>query len=295
VTNNIKAHTALILANVLYGINYVIAKAIMPEYITPEALIFLRVVPSAILFWIIGLMVVHEPQEKPDYKKLFIAAFFGVFLNQFLFIKGLSFSSPIDAAIIITSNPILVLVVAAIILRERITNIKILGIVIGACGALVLVGGNGLQSFSTEHLFGNLLLLLNSVSFAMYMVFAKPLMQKYHAVHVLKWIFLFGTLLYVPFGIKSFMQVNWHAMTLPVIGALFYIVLATTVLTYFLINYSLGHLRSTTVSIYIYVQPVVTTITAIIAGMDTLDWINMTASTMVFSGVYLVSRDKKRK
>jgi drug/metabolite transporter (DMT)-like permease len=293
VNNNIKAHSALLLANILYGINYVVAKTIMPMYITPEALIFLRVVPSAILFWIIGFIISHEPHEKPDYKHLFLAAFFGVFLNQFLFIKGLSYSSPIDAAIIITSNPILVLIVAAIILKERITNLKIIGIVLGAGGALFLVGGNGIINFKSDHLWGNILLLINSISFAVYMVFAKPLMQKYPAVHVLKWIFLFGALLYIPFGFQSFLQVNWKAMTFPAIGAITYIVLATTVLTYFLINYSLKHLRPTTVSIYIYVQPVVTTITAVIVGMDALGWLNITASVMVFSGVYLVSHERR--
>lgn len=288
----IKAHIALFLANLFYGINYVIAKGIMPQYIEPEALVFLRIIPSAILFWALGLLIKQEIQDKPDYKNLFIAAFFGVFLNQFLFIKGLSFSSPIDASIIMTSNPILVLVVASIVLKERITTLKIIGIIAGACGALLLVGGNGFGEFKGEYLWGNILLLINSVSFAAYMVYAKPLMQKYDPVYVLKWTFLFGAILYIPFGFDNFMEVNWSTMPIKVILALAYIVLITTISTYFLVNYGLKHLKSTTVSIYIYVQPVVSALTAIVAGVDTLSWLNISASLLVFSGVYLVSVNK---
>lgn len=291
--NNWKSHTALFLANFLYGINYVVAKGIMPEYIQPEALVFLRIIPSAIMFWLISMFFKEEIKSKSDYRYLFLAGLFGVFLNQFLFIKGLSFSTPIDAAIITTSNPILVLVVAAIVLKERISAVKIIGIIIGTFGALMLVGGKGFSGLHAENIKGDSLLLLNSISFAIYMALVKPLMQKYSSITVLKWTFLTGAILYFPIGINAFISTNWNALPAYAVSALFYIVLITTVITYFLINFALRYLKSTTVSIYIYVQPVVTAVTAILVGSDKLTWLNITASVLVFTGVYLVSIVKK--
>ncbi len=287
--NNWKSHLALFAANFLYGINYVIAKGIMPIYLNPLSLVFLRVIPSMILFWLLGLFIKTEKIEKKDYLYLLLAGFFGVFLNQFLFISGLNLSSPIDAAIIMTSNPIMVLIVAAIILHESISAMRLGGIVIGAFGALLLIIGEGFGGFAKDHMYGDTLILLNSVSFALYMVFARPLMQKYNAVHVLKWTFLFGGIMYFPFGVKPFLAVRWEIMPIHIIVAIIFVIFGTTFLTYLLINYSLRNLKSTTVSIYIYIQPVIAAITAIIAGADKLTWINISASLLVFAGVYMVS------
>jgi drug/metabolite transporter (DMT)-like permease len=284
-----KSHLALFLANFLYGINYVIAKGIMPDFISPEALVFLRIIPTTILFWIIGIWCYEPIKNKKDFATLLYAAFFGVFLNQYLFIAGLNKSAPIDASIIMTTNPILVLLAAALMLGEKISAIRLGGIILGAIGALLIVAGKGFVGFEHQHLNGDLLILANSVSFAIYMVFARPLMQNYNAVTVLKWIFLFGSILYFPFGFQEFTTIHWHSMSPRIILAILFIVLATTFLTYLLINYALIRLKSTTVSIYIYVQPVIAAVTAILIGMDRLTWLNITASILVFSGVYMVS------
>ncbi|HOT13791.1 MAG TPA: EamA family transporter [Bacteroidales bacterium] len=284
-----KAHLALFAGNFLYGVNYVIAKKTM-GYISPEAVIFLRILPSTMLFWAIAFITRNSMVNgRPEYKNLFIAGLLGVFLNQFLFIKGLSLSSPIDSAIIITSNPVFVLVMAALILKEKVTKLKVSGIIIGASGALLLAGSKGLVAYNPEHLTGDILLLVNSASFAIYMMYAKPLMQKYDSVFVLKWTFLFGSLLYLPFGIKPMLAVQWSQLPMSIYAALFYIVICTTVLTYFLINYGIRHLSPTTVSIYIYIQPVVSVVMAFLTGTDTLNWINISAGLLVCFGVYLVS------
>ena len=290
-----KSHLALFTANLLYGVNYVIAKGVMPVYISPIALTFLRIIPATALFWIVGLMVKTYKIEKWDYLNLFLAGLFGVFLNQSMFIKGLSLSGPINASIIMTTNPILVLLVSAVAMREKISSLKLTGIVVGAIGTLILVAGKGFSGFSSQNITGDLLLLGNSVSFAVYMIFAKPLMRKYEAILVLKWMFLFGALLYFPFGLNEFMAIKWGIMPVHVLFSLGYVVFGTTFLTYFLINYSLKRLKPTTVSIYIYIQPVIACITAVIIGVDSLTVINISASFLVFVGVYLVSRVNSKK
>jgi drug/metabolite transporter (DMT)-like permease len=294
-TNNLKAHIAIFLANFFYGLNYVIVKSIMPLYISPIALTFLRIMPVTILFWIVGAFNNNKITDKKDFKNLFFASIFGVFLNMFLFIKGLNFSTPIDAAIIMTTNPILVLVVAAIVLHEKISILKIIGIIAGAAGALILVGGKGVLGFNQNTISGDLLLLANSVSFAIYLAIARPLMIKYDSITVLKWVFLFGSIMFFPVGFNEFKHVQWHAMGSFVFLTLGYIIFVTTFLTYLLINYSLKFLRSTTVSIYIYIQPVISAIFAVLIGMDKFTILNITASSLVFTGVYLVSRDGREK
>jgi drug/metabolite transporter (DMT)-like permease len=287
--NNWKSHTALLLANFLYGINYVVAKGIMPIYLSPMALVFLRIIPSTILFWLVSLGIKNEGFSKKEYLYLIAAGFFGVFLNQYLFIGGLNLSSPIDAAIIMTTNPIMVLVVAAIVLHERISTMRIGGIIVGAAGALLLVISKGFMGFKSQHMTGDILVFINSVSFAFYMVFAKPLMIKHNAVHVLKWTFLFGAIMYFPFGLNPFKNITWNIMPIHIIFAIIFVVFITTFLTYLLINYALKNLKSTTVSIYIYIQPVIAAITAILVGSDKLSLVNITASLLVFAGVYMVS------
>ena len=292
---NLKPHIALFLANFFYGLNYVIVKSVMPVYISPIALTFLRIMPVTILFWIVGFMKESQTIDKKDFKNLFYASIFGVFLNMFLFIKGLNFSTPIDAAIIMTTNPILMLVVAAIALNERISFLKIVGIIAGAAGALILVGGKGILGFNQNTISGDLMLLANSVSFAIYLAIARPLMQKYDSITVLKWVFLFGSIMFFPIGFPEFKNVQWHAMGSFVILTLTYIIFVTTFLTYLLINYSLKFLKSTTVSIYIYIQPVVAAAFAVLIGMDKFTVLNITASSLVFTGVYLVSHEGSRK
>lgn len=267
----------------------------MPNSFTPTALTFYRIIPSAILFWIFCSLVSKQVVERKDYFRLAMSALLGVFLNQFLFIQGLNLTTPIDSAIIITSNPVLVLLLSALILKEKISTLKITGIAVGATGALILIVSKGFMGFGKEHLLGNILIFINSFSFAAYLAVTKPLMEKYDAFTVLKWIFLFGAIFYFPVGIHSALNVHWSTFYFKTYASLIYVIVATTFLTYLLINYGLKYLKSTTVSIYIYTQPIVAATTAVIFGADELTFINISASLLVFMGVYLVSFGKNMK
>ena len=292
--NTLKAHIALFLANFFYGINYIIVKGLMPYYISAPALTFVRIIPTTVLFWLICSLIKTDKIEKKDFRQLLFAGFFGVFCNQYLFIQGLDYSTPIDAAIIMTTSPILVFIMSAMILKDSVSKIKMTGIIIGAAGALILILGKGFTGFKLQHLKGDIMLLLNSISFAVYLLITRPLMIKYNALTVLKWVFLIGAIFYFPFGIIPFSHIVWNNMSPKIILSIAYVVFATTFLTYLLINYSLKLLKSTVVSMYIYIQPVIAAIVATLIGIDKPTAINISACILVFVGVYLVSGVNKQ-
>jgi len=205
---NITAHLALLAANIIYGANFSIAKAIMPEYIKPFGFIVLRGIGAILLFWLFHALMMREKVERQDFPKIALCAVFGIAINQMLFFKGLSITTPINAAIVMTSTPVLVLLAASLLLREKITRSKIIGIVSGITGALLIILVGKDFSFGSETMPGDLLVLINASSYAIYLVTVKPLMKKYHPLTVIKWIFLFGFFMVLPFGYKQALEID---------------------------------------------------------------------------------------
>jgi len=288
--NNIfRAHLALITANLIYGVNYGIAKQVMPDYLSPFALVFARISGACILFWALSLILPKETIDRKDILRLLIATVFGVAVNQSLFLNGLNITTPIDAAIIMTATPILVLLVARLLIREPITIFKVIGIVAGGTGAILLILYRGNVSFSNRHVIGNSIILANATSYAVYLVIVKPLINKYHPVILMRWIFLFGLLLVSGPGIPAFLRVNWGEMPGDILLSVLFVVVGTTFLAYLLNMYSLKYVKPITVSIYIYSQPVIASIVALILGQDVITPIKIVAALLVFTGVYFVS------
>ena len=288
--NRIYAHVAIFGANLIYGINYTIAKGIMPDYMTPMALVFIRILGATLLFWLISFFSVKERIKGKDLGRLIIAAIFGVFLKHMLFLKGLNYTSPINASIIMTINPMLVLIISAVLIKERITLLKALGIIIGAIGAIILITRGGQVDFSSEYFSGNIMIFLNSSSYGLYLVIVAPLMKKYHPITVMKYVFLTGLILIIPIGGKQFIQTSWHIMPVETIISILYVVVFTTVLAYLLNIYGLKIVKPTTVSIYIYSQPAIASFVAILLGKDSLTLLKIVSTILIFIGVYLVSK-----
>lgn len=292
---------ALIGANLIYGINYSVAKSVMPTYIEPLGFILLRVIGALLLFWSLSLFTTRwEPIEKKDWGRIVLAGLFGVALNQMLFFKGLNLTQPINASIIMTTNPILVLIISAILLKERISLQKIVGISLGLVGAVLLIlfkGGvdNPSISVGTDTALGDLLVLLNALSYGVYLVIVKPLMSKYKAVTVLKLVFLFGFCFVLPFGMGEFTAIEWSALPTEIIWAIVFVVVGTTFFSYLLNIYALQKVSSTSVSIYIYSQPFFATLVALSFGQDELTATKIVATALIFTGVYLVTMKKKAK
>ena len=287
--NLLRAHLALIAANLIYGVNYGIAKQVMPDYLSPFALVFARISGACILFWALSLLLPKETIDRKDILRLLIATVFGVAVNQSLFLNGLNITTPIDAAIIMTATPILVLIVARLLIREPITIFKVIGIVAGATGAILLILYSGNMSFSNNHVIGNSIIVANATSYALYLVIVKPLINKYHPVTLMKWIFLFGILLVSAPGLPAFMRVNWGSLPGDIMLSVLFVVVGTTFLAYLLNMYSLKYVKPITVSIYIYSQPVIASIVALILGQDIITPVKILAALLVFTGVYFVS------
>jgi len=293
-SSNLKAHLALLGANVIYGLNYSIAKDVMPAYILPFGFIFCRVLGAMGLFWLVQSFT-YEKVEKKDLLLIAVCGFFGVAANQLMFFYGLNITTPINAGIIMTSNPILVLIASAIILKNKITTFKIGGIFLGISGALLLLLFKTDFSFGSDTLLGDLFIFLNALSYGVYLVIVAPLMKKYSPLTVIKWVFTFGFIFVLPFGVHQFTEIDWASFTSSIWLKFAFVIIGTTFLAYLFNIYGLKKLSPSVVSTYIYLQPLLATVFAIWAGKDTLDWIKILAAILIFSGVYMVSKTKPLK
>jgi drug/metabolite transporter (DMT)-like permease len=285
-----KVHASLLLVGLIYGANYSIAKEVMPTYIQPFGFTLLRVGAATLLFWLYHFW---KGPEKVDLKKnlprLLLCAAMGVATNQLFFLKGLNLTSPINAALIMTITPVLVLIASALLLKEHITFKKSLGIGLGLTGAVLLVLQRN-PNAEDGGILGDILILLNAASYGVYLVVVKPLMRSYRAATIIKWIFLFGFFMVLPFGWPEFSQTNWSVIPWPIWLAILYVVVFTTFVAYLLNVWTLRYVNSSVVGIYIYLQPVFATLVAMLLGQDQPTADKLLYSLLIFSGVYLVSR-----
>ncbi|WP_462280795.1 DMT family transporter [Salinivirga cyanobacteriivorans] len=289
------AHAALIGANLIYGVNYSVAKWIMPDYVSPFALVVMRAIGGVLLFWTFASFGVKEQVKRKDLYRLALCGMFGVAFNQMMFLAGLNFTTPIDASIIMTANPIVVLIAALVLLGERITWRKTLGIILGGSGAILLITSGGNVSLDSEHFVGNLLMLGNTSSYAMYLVLVKPLMKKYHPLTVIKWVFLFGSFIIIPVGFGQFSTTDFSNFTTEVWLSIGYVVIFTTFFAYLLNIVAMKWVSPTLASTYIYSQPVIASVVAIIMLQDHLTWLKVISTGLVFAGVYFVNLAGQRQ
>ena len=288
--NTIKAHLALLFANFIYGANYTIAKGVMPTYIEPFGFILIRIIGAVFLFWIVHFFISNEQIERKDFKRIAVCGLFGVAANQLMFFKGLNITTPINAGIMMTSNPILVLIAASFILKESLTKNKIIGIALGLIGAITLILFQGNMQFGSTTIWGDVFVLMNSLSYGIYLVGVTPLMKKYQPLTVIKWVFLFGLLYTIPFGISEFQKVNWVEMPIEIIFSVLFVIIFTTFFTYLLNIFALKIVSPTVASTYIYLQPFVAALFALWLGKDTIDSVKIFSACLIFIGVYLVSK-----
>ncbi len=283
------------LASLFYGVAFTVAKDVMPAYIKPFGFILLRVSVAGILFWLVGMTIKKEKIQNRDFIRIFMAALFGCALNMLTFFKGLSMTTPISAAVIMVITPVLVLSFSSLILKERTTPLKILGIFIGLSGTLLLILYGQKLEIDKTGMIGNLLVFVNAASYALYLIIIRNLTQKYHPLTFAKWIYLFGFFLVLPFGLAELKEVNWQELPDRAWIGMGYIVVITTFLTYMFNMFALRELKATTLSIFIYLQPLIASLYAILVGSDSLNTIKIMAAILIFTGVYLVTSKPKIK
>lgn len=290
---NTWAHLSLLAANIIYGLNYSIAKSVMPDTIKPFALVSLRSVCAAALFWITSLFMPKEPVKNKDLLYLFGVSFFGVVINQTLFLLGLDLTSPINSSIILSTNPIFAFVFAALILKERITFLKGTGLAIGLSGVLLLILQNGTPDIKSSTFLGDVFSLVNTVSWAFYTVVIKRMLERYHPVTVMKWTFLFGMITNIPVGYHQWSTMDWSSISLNGWLGIGFVIFFATFLGYLLIIYGLKRLSPTIVSTYTYTQPIVAAYVASMIGQDHIDMVMIVSAFLIFAGVFVVSRQKQ--
>lgn len=294
--NTNAAHACLIGAAIIYGANYCIAKSVMPDPLAANAFIVLRATGAAILFWIIAAKKITLP-EKSDWWRFLVCALTGVCINQLCFFNGLALTSPINSSIMMTSNPILVMVISSFALKQRITTMRILGILLGAFGAIILLTSQ-YGALNTEGTKGDIFILVNSISWAFYLVLVVPLMKKYHPTVVAAWVFLIGSILVIPIGSEGLGSIQWSALTRWQWFCMGYVVMGTTFLAYLLNMLAVSRLSPTTVSSYIYLQPMLAGIFSWLLDSflgisfdSSLNAVKILSAVCIFAGVYLVSRN----
>lgn len=288
----LQIHGALTFVSLIYGANYSIAKIATPEYIGPFGFIVVRVIISTGLFWLIASFFPSDPiKHKKDYWQLAKCALFGVATNPLLFFKELSLTSPIHGSLIITTVPIIVLIVSRLLLKERITRTKIIGIALGFSGAIALILNEGI-SLDNDIFLGDIFIFLNAIAYGTYLVIVRPLMQRYSALTLSKWVFLFGMFMVIPFGYNEALEVSWSTLPQEAWLSIAFVIVGTTLIVYALNAWTLKYVKSATVGSYIYLQPVFATIIAILLEQDQFDPQKLIFALFIFCGVYLVSKGK---
>ncbi len=287
----IPALFAALVATSIFGFNHTIAKELMPDVLSPNALLYCRVLGAAICFWVISLFFKNEKIDFKDFKLIIICAFFGMGLNMITALNGLYNSTPINSAIITTLAPIFIFIISVFLLKEKITKIKYLGVFIGFIGTLTLILLNEKSIADAPNInLGNFYFFINSLSYAIYFVLVKPLTKKYSMITIMKWLFLFSIIINMPFGLLEFTEINWAEISSNSLIKIFYVVFCTTFLVYLLNLYALKNLKASTVGMFIYLQPVIGILFAIYRGADKLTIADISSVIMVFAGVYLVSK-----
>ena len=287
-------HAAVAAAYVIFGLNIIVNKGIANYgQVPPEFLFALRSGVTCVVFWIMSLILPEEKVAARDLPKIAAASFLGLFVPQMTFLLAITMATTIDTSILGSLGPIFTMIFAFIFLKEPITVKKVGGVALSFSGALFLIFNSvhtGGADATTP--LGAVLLLLNSLSFSLYLGIFRPLISRYSVTAFMKWMFLFSFLMSLPFSCKSFFTIDYQAIPATVLWEIAFLVIFATVFAYLLIPYGQKRIRPTLVSMYSYLQPIIAAVVSVIIGMDRLGWQKVLAIVMVFGGVVLVNSSK---
>lgn len=285
-----RAHIAVLSTNLFFAVNFSLVKYVSPAFVKPYALNILRVGVSLILFWLLWTMSDIKPHiNRKHWPRFFMCGLTGIAINQMLFIKGLTFTSAIHASLLILLTPILITVFAFAVLKEKVTFVKALGLALGVGGAVLLILSKEQSTKATNYLLGDLLIIINAISYTVYFIIVKPLMAEYPPLHVVRWVFTFGFFMILPFGWNEFFAIRWEQLDWSHYTAIAFIVIFGTFLAYFFNIYGIRHLGAGMTGAYIYTQPVFAAIIAILFFHEQLTSSKLIAAVMIFLGVFMVS------
>lgn len=289
----IKAHLAVLVANLIFGINFSVVKYITPGLMKPFGLNVVRVLVTTSLLWLMQFWEKPVQRlEKKDIPRFIACGLTGIAINQLLFIKGLSITYSIHASLLMLCTPLLITVTAFIFLKEKMSIGVLTGLLMGVVGAVLLITSKESTGTGSNVILGDILIALNAISYAFYFVIVKPLMTKYTPLQVLRWAFTFGTLFILPFGWSEFMNAPWHTFSTTDLAAIAFVVLGATFLAYLFNIYGLHHIQASATGAYIYLQPIFATIVAVIFLDEKITLVKLLSALLIFTGVFLVQRSK---
>ncbi len=291
-----KAHLAVLGANIIYGVSFSAVKMLTTQFMPAFSLNLVRIGVSAPLFWLLFAMKPSKAGiQREDIPRFFWCAVTGVAINQLMFIKGLSLTTSIHASILSLVSPIFITAAAGWLLKERFTPLKAIGLALGIGGAFMIVSGRQQNSAPGENmLLGDILIIINAISYSIYFVIVKPLMLRYHPIHVVRWIFTFGVFLILPFGIGDFLRTDFSAFSTAAWLALALVVLGTTFLAYILNIFGLKYLGAGITGTYIYTQPLFASILGITLLGESFTLGLGIAAAMIAAGVLFATMGKPK-
>ncbi len=287
-----KAHLALLFTNLFFAINFTAVKQLINQgLVKPFGLNLLRVGISAILLWTLFLFSKKKPVlRRRHLGRFMLCALTGIAINQLLFIKGLSLTYPIHASLLMLTTPILITVIAAWLLKEPVSGFKVSGLLLGIAGATVLVTSRDSNSTASEVLLGDILILLNAVSYTFYFILVRPLMKEYEPVFVIRAVFTIGFFMILPFCWQEFREIPWEQYSMQSVGLLALIVIGGTFLAYLFNVYGIKTLGASRAGAYIYAQPVFAAIIAVLFFGEQVSMYKLVAALLIFTGVYLANK-----
>ncbi|MEO6406395.1 MAG: DMT family transporter [Ferruginibacter sp.] len=293
--NFTKAHLALLGTNIFFAINYTVVKYLINgQFVKPFGLNLIRVGVSALLLWILFfLKPVKSVIHKKDYGRFFLCALTGIAINQLLFLKGLSLTYSIHASLLMLTTPILITVFAVLILHENLNVYKIFGLILGVSGAIVLLTARERTGNASDVLWGDVLIILNAISYTFYFILVKPLMKIYNPVVVIRMVFTIGFFLIIPFCWSEFNEIVWQNFDALAFFNLTILVIGGTFLAYLFNVYGIKILGATMAGTYMYSQPFFAAAIAFIFLGEPLSFYKIIAAVLIFSGVFLANKSKK--
>lgn len=291
---NIKIHIILGFINFIYALNYVIVKDIVPTILGPFAMMFFRALGAMIVFTVIHQLFYKNKIERKDIPKIMACALFGIAINGMLFLKGISLTTPINASLIMILAPILVMFIAYLLIKEKLRWEKLLGGTVGLFGAFILITKLQPIQWSGNTIQGDVYILMNASSFATYLVLARQFLQKYDALTMARYLFTFGFLFITPFCLQQVAEVNFSVFTFTHWLIFAFVIIFPTCINYFLYNLALQKVSASVASSYIFLQPLFTTLIALLMGKDHLDGYKIAGGICIFLGVATVNAFREK-
>lgn len=291
-----KGHIAVLTANVIFGLHIPVSKALVSSWMTPLGYMLLRILFASIIFWGVSLFQPKEKVKPKDLLLIAVGGLLGFTIAQYTFALALNYTTPVTVSLIIALSPVVVMLLAALFLKEKITRNKIIGVALAIVGAALLILCNANSGGGSNNMAGILILLLNITCYSIYLIITRKISSRYSSVTLMKWTFLTNLIIVLPIGYSELLaqrifttggfHEGWWLLA--------YVLLISTVVGYFLMPVGLKRLKATTVSIYMNMQPVVASVVAIIIGQDLFSWDKPVAALLVIAGVYFVTQNKSK-